>query len=414
MIFVDRTRVAVPPLLSSPRVLNEQKRLLELLESATDEHLAQLRVTLDSSIWKQLVPSLQQLFNGKCAYCESDIKATQTGDVEHYRPKQSSAPNEGPLQHLYYAWLAYDWDNLLILCADCNRRRAVGNGKLVGKGDGFPLKGKRARFLAGVAECRNTEQPLLLDPCFDQPSQHLTCEATGLLRGRSDRGEATIEILGLNLREALVAARRRAWDEVTLAVALSEKEFAANSRRDSTAETLRRALSDEQPYHLARRCALTSRASFLRESGILSAEALRSLGADPEGPQPEPVEPSDSARAAIATGTVRPGKYAGKKLLPPFAFHRVRRVEIRNFKAIEEIDIDVPEGPKGESDIPGALTLLGENATGKSSILEAVALAILGTDQSRNLKLDGKNYLRREVRGGSNAAAPRGWRRPPP
>jgi hypothetical protein len=97
-----------------------------------------------------------------------------------------------------------------------------------------------------------------------------------------------------------------------------------------------------------------------------------------------------------APNVVPPKKIADKKPLPPFAYQRIRRIEIRNFKVIESLDIDVPRGPSGEEGIPGALMMLGENATGKSTVLDAIALALLGTRQIAKLPIKGKDFLRRE------------------
>lgn len=163
MIFVDRFRVEEPDVLRSKRALAEKKRLVGLLSSATTDHLSQLRVTFEPSIWTQVKPHLFDLFSGKCAYCERRLTGLE-GDIEHHRPKQSAgqgladwAPSseQGAVrpdqQHLYYSWLAYDWDNLLLICMDCNGHK--------GKGPTFPVVGARARFLTEIAECRRTERP---------------------------------------------------------------------------------------------------------------------------------------------------------------------------------------------------------------------------------------------------------------
>lgn len=131
---------------------------------------------------------LHELFHGKCAYCESFYFSTAPVDTEHFRPKgrlQEDAEHGG------YWWLAATWDNLLPSCIHCNRRSGqitpTLSAQLVqlikagtqfsassqvqsGKHDSFPILGKRAtesepNYLA--------EYPLLLDPCRDNPSEHL-------------------------------------------------------------------------------------------------------------------------------------------------------------------------------------------------------------------------------------------------
>lgn len=123
---------------------------------------------------------LEELFHGKCAYCESLYGSQAPVDVEHYRPKGSV---EGAPDHPGYWWLAMDWANLLPSCIDCNRRRkqltpsafsdlgVLHESMLTGKKDSFPIAGNRA-----IAEAKDfaTEQALLLDPTRDDPDQHLT------------------------------------------------------------------------------------------------------------------------------------------------------------------------------------------------------------------------------------------------
>ncbi|WP_248796340.1 endonuclease [Pseudomonas sp. MWU13-2105] len=131
---------------------------------------------------------LDALFHGKCAYCESFFASTAPVDVEHYRPKGAVSEDAS---HPGYWWLAMDWDNLLPSCIDCNRKRKQvtprlsaklltlrddrqgfnqGGLLLSGKKDSFPILGQRAMSAAqGFAD----EYPLLLDPCRDNPDEHL-------------------------------------------------------------------------------------------------------------------------------------------------------------------------------------------------------------------------------------------------
>ena len=108
------------------------------------------------------------MFQGKCAYCETQLSTSQPIDIEHYRPKQGAEDLNHKHEHLFYCWLAYEWDNLLVACMDCNRRRTI-EGKLVGKAQLFPLESPRAPFMASIADCRRTELPMLLDPVTTIP-----------------------------------------------------------------------------------------------------------------------------------------------------------------------------------------------------------------------------------------------------
>lgn len=123
---------------------------------------------------------LEELFHGKCAYCESFYASQAPVDVEHYRPKGAV---EGEPNHPGYWWLGMEWTNLLPSCLDCNRRRkqlapdAISNLNLLykatqsGKKDSFPIEGVRAE--QEDAELA-LERPMLLDPTRDDPKAHLT------------------------------------------------------------------------------------------------------------------------------------------------------------------------------------------------------------------------------------------------
>jgi hypothetical protein len=168
-------------------------------------------------------------FYGKCAYCEAPITDYQHGDVEHFRPKlavtdeddqpvflRDDAGNvirdaEGrPVPHPGYYWLAYEWTNLLPSCVRCDQPSRIG-GKKIGKHSRFPVYGRHAQSPDEVAH----EQPLLIHPGEDDPAEHLSIDpATGLAVSLTERGRTCVDLLGLNLRDQLVADRRKAGDQV--------------------------------------------------------------------------------------------------------------------------------------------------------------------------------------------------------
>ena len=393
MIYVDRSRVHLPEILRSDRAEKARAHVRKLLSSDNKKHLAQLRVTFDDSIWKRLMPDLTELFQGKCAYCESPLAPTQPGDIEHFRPKQGAEDLNQNRWHLHYSWLAYEWDNILIACMECNRRRTIA-GKLVGKAQLFPVLGERAGFPDTVDECRRKEQPLLIDPCHDDPAEHLSFEESGEVTARTARGEKTIEILGLNVRKALVEGRLRARHEAIREV--EEAMRLIQSLKDkvgieATALRIRDQFDSKLPYLAARRAAT---ADLRRQLGELKID-LGPTEIIQEKSAASPASGNTAPSPAPSQSMAPPKKIADRKPLPPFAYQRIRKIAIRNFNAIESLDLTIPPGPSGAEGIPGALMMLGENATGKSSVLEAVALALLGTRQIELLKLDGRQFLRR-------------------
>lgn len=149
--------------------------------------------------------ALARAFGSKCCYCESRIAHVMPSEIEHYRPKAGFRDASGKLTKPGYYWLAADWNNLLLVCIDCNRRRRHmdGHGKLVssGKENYFPLldESKRATEPGGEVH----ELPSLLDPCSDPVEAYFEFTEEGAIRpahrsGREhSRATATIRIIGL-------------------------------------------------------------------------------------------------------------------------------------------------------------------------------------------------------------------------
>lgn len=144
--------------------------------------------------------ALEKLFHSKCAYCGIKITGASDWDVEHFRPKGRVAERA---EHPGYYWLAYAWSNLYPACQHCNQARRdppkwgdmTRAGPAMGKLDQFPMADERRRAL-NPQQPMEDEQPLMLNPCADDPKDHLSYTITGdvVATGDSLRGEATIQI----------------------------------------------------------------------------------------------------------------------------------------------------------------------------------------------------------------------------
>lgn len=396
MIFVDRNRVPTPEILTSPRILSVQEKTNSLLQKPSS-HLGQLRLSFDSSAINQTRAALTKLFHGKCAYCESpSTGGAFLHDIEHFRPKRLSQKDGLELTH--YAWLAYTWENLLIACTSCNRPRKNGD-RIVGKGGNFPVLGERAPVMATLEQCRKIEQGTLLDPCFDQPNKHLSFAMDGFCHPLTERGNLTISLLNLN-RTELQTERSNIYKKVT---ALSSR-LTSKSNKNTLISNFRKS---ELKELLSPWSAYAGAARSYFEQHIANSKDINI----------RPLYFSDKVDIALidhveiitTTNTFTipryriedtleiPSHFRNKQKLPTHAYSRLTRVVIQNFKSLEHIHIEIPESPSGQDNCASALMLLGENATGKSSILEAVSLALLGTDNIRRLGIDGKKYLRRDA-----------------
>lgn len=198
-------------------------------------------------------------FWGKCAYCESNIAADQPGDIEHYRPKSAIKDGNNDdivieidgsnVPHPGYYWLAYNWQNLLPSCRDCNSvTKAKTGGQRIGKGNLFPVKNFRA-VLPGQEDL---EEPLILNPLFDNPADHLSIDSTGIISEKSKEGKVCLDIFGLNKREALVTARKETYDNIRT---LTKMYFVAllmdSNDRAKHYEKLKSFKDGKQPYSIA-------------------------------------------------------------------------------------------------------------------------------------------------------------------
>lgn len=131
---------------------------------------------------EDVLQTLQRMMGtyGRCMYCLDSHGC----DIEHFRPK---AP---------FPDYAFVWDNLLLCCTECGRV----------KGDRFPLDGNG--------------QPLMINPCqldpwlyldFDPDTGNITARFDPATNCTSPQGEATVDLLHLDQREALSAVYLRGF-----------------------------------------------------------------------------------------------------------------------------------------------------------------------------------------------------------
>jgi hypothetical protein len=159
----------------------------------------------------------------RCAYCELPVDVGAY-PIEHVRPKARAddvdwskvepPPDGGSFftwfdewlavkthwiqDHDRYWWLAWTWENLLVLCPTCNT---------VFKRNYFPTKRDSGR-LRPLDQPPGGELPLLVDPSRVHPLDHIRF-GPDLERGGwgpiglTDEGRWTIAVLGLNKRPGL-------------------------------------------------------------------------------------------------------------------------------------------------------------------------------------------------------------------
>jgi hypothetical protein len=203
---------------------------------------------------------LSRVFAGKCAYCESKYDGNSFGAAEHYRPKGRVTERDGKrlipvaragVTHRGYFWLAYTWWNLVPSCDKCNS----GQGKV----DQFPILGTRvfaeSEVPAGSTreQLKSTEEPLLLNPYDDDPSQHLIFGKHGVIAARmgSPRGQATIDVCNLT-RERLAEDRSERQQMAMIALKASVTAWKDNNFDPSYLDSFRQLyLSQDREFSAA-------------------------------------------------------------------------------------------------------------------------------------------------------------------
>jgi uncharacterized protein (TIGR02646 family) len=388
MIHIVRTSVEIPKILLSPQAKKAQAKTLQ----GYQERKAQERIEFDLQVihHKEVISALQSLFNQKCAYCESPIGLNQPVDVEHFRPKLQAVNLDGTVDPYHYFWLAYKWENMLAACPECNRS----------KGSRFPLKGNRNRAPVGTPLDKLVkEEALLLDPCFDQPEQHLIFSPNGSVAGATGQGRVTIEVLGLN-REELVSARMKEYLDLKNEYLQLIKEFeefpAASSQLADKLLTLNAAA---RPYAGMRRQFI---GEWVQKVGKIEIKpSISSIVGDivqrPVFSSREQV----SIKSSYRDFNRLQGEYSLKKEEEKSRYylrtHWIERIDLHNYKIIKDLTLSPTAGKHGRGNW---LMLLGENGTGKSSILQAIALTMIGDEYRAVINLRPDDVLRNHCESG--------------
>lgn len=342
MRFVQRPDKP-PEALSGPQFHRMRQAYLDFLSldprrraqtRPPDRHLPTTAPDLDGE--------LRRLFHDKCAFCERCVPVT----TYRFRPTSEALPILDREGSLAYGWLADAWQNLYTICKECRPSRmsyfpvagarvpvppakvyeeyvTAGNGR-------WPYPIDVAPWAGGIEE-----GPQLLDPCVDSDlREHLYAKPDGSWATTTLQGDETIRHYRLN-RPELVASR----------LAAAEREGNRfQEARASLASDGFASLSDILPHQM-------------EHGGFLESLARRMFADAGAQDLPKTVKPR----------TAKLPDYSD----PP----TLTRVAIRGFKGIEDLVVTLPARAEPTDPAP-ALLILGENAAGKSSILEAIALTL--------------------------------------
>ena len=398
MIYIDRSRVPAPKELDplqNPRIQREQENAQEYFGSL-EQNRGQHRFTFKAFRHPNIRSALVNLCNDKCAYCESKMSHAGVLDMEHYRPKSSVL--ESP-DHPGYWWLANDWNNLLLACTNCNRKTRNKDG-FSGKANHFPLIDESQRVFTPL-ESVSLETPLLLNPCTDQPEDHLIYNDNGTVMSSTTRGQATIVVLGLN-RIDLVRARHQAILDIESRVDLLLQSSKIVNWLDTdpvrrTLEYLQHMTREEEEFAGLKRQYV--RAGLERiDKKMAEQENLRHTKSYTKTQKREIRRGYESFTQQVENisldDTSDPISTLQERL--------VERIELKNIRTFENQSFDFI---KSQGDSAPWLMLLGENGTGKSTILKSLCMNLCDAQYFKNMVrhelVDPNSFIRRGKRTGT-------------
>jgi hypothetical protein len=372
MQFIDRERVPPPSPFRDKAARAEREEFLRLIQE-TSERRSQS--TLSSRRFdlahEEVHSALDKLFKGKCAFCERRTAFS----ARLFRPAEEAEPlAKSEFAHLYYAWLRTDWGNVFAVCGEC--AAAAGNQFPVDRPERGPLPTSEecTAFLNenyGLWRWPHGDGRQLLDPCEDRTfASHLGFSLSGEVKAFSRKGAQTIAVFNLD-RQQLVDSRAEAFQsnvelllsELQRGIAPNVFDFAFLEHGGAWSLVLRRFLNS-----VGKRLDQTFR---FRADKI--AGDIERVWSTPIGRQAIEAAFVD-IRDPVSRATVARPASRGQ-------LRRLTGIQVSNFKALESVELFLPaavlrDDSAGRDAEASALLVLGENAAGKSSILEAVALAL--------------------------------------
>jgi uncharacterized protein (TIGR02646 family) len=361
--FVDRTIIPLPEDFHSDKHLEAKHKL----KSFFNYGYKQSKFKFNSSIWLKTNEALKFLFEKKCAYCESHIGAVSDGVIDHFRPKGSVINLDGKQSDGYW-WLAYEWENLYLSCEVCNRY----------KRNKFPIKGKRADNYQSLLE----EKYLLVDPCknSDVSEAAFHYELDGTMLTRSEKGLVTIDLLSLNrleLRERRKSLIGRLDSEFNLFI----KESNSLTGVEVFGWSLIQKFAKEEYQSLIH---------YFINDWVSSYDVDNFVGS--ERTAESPLE-SNSLKESVELN--KDNLKVINQEYPQDFYQKTRiikNIEIKNFKSINALSLDFP---KTSGDQESWVMIVGENGVGKSTILQAISLALAGQEYLNELDVEWRHFIRR-------------------
>lgn len=382
---INRRLVSVPQSLRAPALRSENLALEDYYSLPSRERTSR-RAPFDETVLLRegVVDALNQVFRRRCAFCEDEVLSTED-NISHFRPARGievpASSNRGSARFSsdHYGWFAYEWRNLLVVCPACRKIQ----------GARFPVRGTLAPVLCTWSEANDIENVELLDPCVDDPLKHLSLLVSGELVPLTSQGQCTVDLLALNSRFNLKEQRARSVS-VLKDMLLERNDLSRQSSKSPLVELEERRARpgaailaargildqlEEQVPHYARQARVRSIDEIFKALALAPRERLlAALQTYSESRSTTRVRPYRDAAAAQLSFDKRTGD------------SRIRKIEIKAFKGISDLTLDFMRSGEKTFSSP-CVVLLGENAVGKSSVLQALCLTLSAPSERRRLRL---------------------------
>ncbi|MDE8740549.1 AAA family ATPase [Pectobacterium polaris] len=376
---IIRTRRSCPEILKSNNLKEESQEIVKYYLLPDDKRrLSRPPINNGKIFSSEVKVELTKVFSNRCAWCEMLLSESDK-NIEHFRPRSNASGGNEKNSIDHYGWFAYEWENLFLTCTSCNRSKA----------NKFPVRSLRAKPLSTWAEANAFEVVLLLNPCKDEPLKHISISENGVLLPLTDKGEYTISVFNLN-RSNLVSKR---GDIINHLIFLLEKDIGA---KEFFNFALRADIEQGTVYFFL--------SLFFRVPGKkLSTSTIESLIKKYKKQDSFPYYLKKNILSGLFWGD---SIYRQASIKIPHALFNefydfnnksgryLSRISIENFKGLDNFSLELSNNR--HDDLRACTMLLGENSTGKSTILQAISLAIMGEVACKTLRLDYSDYLTKD------------------
>ena len=390
MQYVDRSQVLPPSGLVTDSHVKENLYEIEAFLALDPQRRAQTRPPRLASVDKVagLKDAVYKLFDGRCAFCECQGHSLS---IQRFRPGSNATPMEKKAEApLYYLWFAWAWQNFYLACHRCNALMSR-NFHVTGKRMPVPSLHEYQDYRRSNSslwpQWPPKEESQLLDPCQTKSFiSHIEVRPQGDFNYLSQKGMTTINILQLN-NDDLVIKRAQRYKGY-----ISKLSKAIKIRSDNLLFSVldfNRLEYGGSWYLLLRRIAehIDGEKGHALTAGKMN-HFFMLMFEDPD-------KGRDQLYQAIKEIFLLPvNKWTETR--PSLPQGDLHRIQFNNFKSLETLELTLPALPEreeGKKPEARALLLLGENAAGKSTILEGIALALISEESRNKLNLRMQDFI---------------------